>query len=97
MDFDRIFIEEKNPACDGVARTDSGALAGSTATLFGCVKKAIEFGIPQKDAIKMATATPADLLGIKKGRIEVGYSSEFIILDSNFNLVDTLILKGDHI
>ncbi|MBQ8005693.1 MAG: N-acetylglucosamine-6-phosphate deacetylase [Clostridia bacterium] len=91
--FGGLDITVKN----GVARTDSGALAGSTTTLFGCVKKAIEFGIPKKDAIKMATATPADLLGIKKGRIEVGYSSEFIILDSDFNLVDTLILKGDQI
>ena len=82
---------------DGIARTESGALAGSTTTLYGCVKKAIEFGIPTKDAFKMASETPAKLMGLKKGRITVGYDSEFIVLDKDYNLVDTLILKGDQI
>ncbi len=82
---------------DGVARTEGGALAGSTTTLFGCVKKAIEFGISPKEAIKMASETPAKLLGIKKGKIEIGYSSDFIVLDKDYNLVETLILNGDQI
>ncbi len=82
---------------DGVARTESGALAGSTTTLFGCVKKAMEFGIPAEDAFKMASETPAKLMGLKKGKIEVGYDSQFIILDDNYDLVDVLNLKGEMI
>lgn len=80
---------------DGVARTESGALAGSTTTLYGCVRKAIEFGIPATDAFKMASGTPAELMGLTKGRIAVGYDSEFIVVDGDYNLVDTLVLKGD--
>ncbi len=80
---------------DGIAKTEEGAIAGSTSTLFDCVKKAIEFGIPEKDAFRMASQTPAELMGLKKGRIEIGYSAEFIVLDSENNLLDTLILGGE--
>ncbi|MBO4886466.1 MAG: amidohydrolase family protein, partial [Clostridia bacterium] len=44
-----------------------------------CVKKAISFGIPKADAIKMASETPAKLLGIKKGKIKVGYDADFVV------------------
>lgn len=77
---------------EGVARIDNGALAGSTSTLFHCVKKAIEFGIPKEDAFRMASQTPAELMGIKKGKIEVGYDADFIVLDEELNLIDTLVL-----
>lgn len=71
---------------DSVARTSDGAIAGSTSTLMQCVRKAIEFGIPEKDAFKMASETPAKLLGIKKGRIEMGYDADFIAVDKDFNV-----------
>ncbi len=80
---------------NGEARTESGALAGSTSTLYSCVKKAIEFGIPAEDAFRMASRTPAELMGIKKGKIEVGYSAEFIVTDDDYNLIDTLIIGGE--
>ena len=70
----------------GVARTKDGALAGSTSNLMDCVKKAIELGIPKLDAIKMATETPARLLGIKKGKIEVGYDADFVVVDNKMNI-----------
>lgn len=79
--------------CNGIARTSKGALAGSTSTLFECVRRAIEFGIPEKDAFKMAAETPAQLLGIKKGRIQPGYDCDLIILDKN-GFLDTVIVKG---
>ena len=59
---------------------------GSTSNLMDCVKKAIEFGIPKEDAIKMATQTPAKLLGIKKGKIEVGYDSDSVLIDKKMNV-----------
>ena len=61
-------------------------MAGSTSNLMDCVKKAIEFGIPKEDAIKMATQTPAKLLGIKKGKIEVGYDSDSVLIDKKMNV-----------
>ena len=70
----------------GIARTKDGALAGSTSNLMDCVKKAISFGIPKADVIKMASETPAKLLGIKKGKIEVGYDADFVVVDDEMNV-----------
>lgn len=76
---------------NGTARTSGGALAGSTSTLLECVKKAIEFGIPEKDAFRMASQTPAELIGVKKGIIKEGYDCDLIIVDENNELCDVII------
>ena len=78
---------------DKIARTESGALAGSTSTLMDCVKKAIEFGIPEEDAFYMATATPAQLMNVKKGQIKPGFDADLIVLsdEGEFSLT---ILDG---
>jgi len=78
---------------DGVARIDSGTIAGSTTTLYNCVLKAIEFGIPKKDAFRMASRTPAELLKLKKGRIEAGYDAEFVVVNPDLSLEMTIILN----
>lgn len=70
-----------------------GAIAGSTSTLFDCVKCAIKFGIPESDAFKMASETPAKMLGLNCGRIQKGYSCDLIVLDDNNN-IDTVIIGG---
>ena len=75
---------------DGTALTEDGHLAGSTSTLFECVKTAIGMGIKEHSAVKMASENPARLMGLNKGKIEVGYDAEFILVDDNFNLVKTL-------
>ena len=75
------------------ARTLGGALAGSTSTLFECVKKAVEFGIPEKDAFKMASETPAKMLEVKKGKVEKGYDGDFIVTDDKYN-IKTVIVNG---
>ena len=75
----------------GIARTKDGALAGSTSNLMQCVKKAIKFGIPKEDAIKMATQTPANLLGIKEGKIKVGYDADFVVIDDSMNVKTAII------
>lgn len=80
---------------DGAARLkDSGNLAGSTTCLFDCVRQAIKMGIPTEDAVKMASTTPATLMGLNKGRIEVGYDADFIIVDDDFNLIKA-IARGE--
>lgn len=78
---------------DSIARTKEGALAGSTATLLDCVKKAISFGIDEDDAFKMASETPAKLLGLNCGKVEVGYDCDLIVLEDN-ELRD-VIIKGE--
>lgn len=78
---------------DSVARTKDGNLAGSCAKLISCVKKAIEFGIPIEDAIKMASLTPARSIGIahEKGSIEIGKDADIIITDKNLCIKSTII------
>ena len=81
-------IEVKN----GVARTMDGAIAGSTSTLWRCVKQAESFGIPFADAVRMATRTPADMIGAdKKGRIEVGADADLILLDKDCEIAKVMI------
>lgn len=77
---------------DRVARTQDGALAGSTTPLFDCVKRAISFGIPKQDAFRMASLTPAQLCGIKnKGLLAPGYDADFITVDDELNLSHVII------
>lgn len=79
----------------GVARTETGALAGSTTTLFGCVQQAIAFGIPEDDAYRMASETPAAMMGLRKGLLAPGYAAEFLLLKDG-RLQGTLVLTADN-
>ena len=82
-DGDYEFGGQRITVKNSVARTQEGAIAGSTSTLFQCVKKAVEFGIPKKDAFKMASGTPARLLGMKKGEIEIHENGIYIKKEGN--------------
>lgn len=75
-------------------RLGDGTLAGSYACLMDCVKKAIEFGIPKSDAIKMATETPANLLKVKKGKIEEGFDADLLVVDESLN-IKYVIINGE--
>ena len=79
---------------DGKTSLADGTIAGSTTMLLGCVKRAIEFGIPEDEAVKMATENPARLMGLSKGKIEVGYDADFILVDDDFNL-KKVIVRGE--
>ena len=72
---------------DNTALTETGHLAGSTVTLFECVKCAIGMGISEESAFKMASENPARLMSLNKGKIEVGYDADFILVDNEINLV----------
>ena len=78
---------------DNSITLSDGTLAGSCFCLLDCVKKAIEFGIPKDIAIKMATQTPAQLLGIRKGRLSPGFDADLLIVDDDLNIKKTII-KG---
>ena len=86
------FGGQKVRICDGVARTLDGVVAGSTSNLLKCVKKAMEFGIPEKDAFYMASHTPAMLIGeTAKGEIKEGFDADFVVVDDEYNAVMTVI------
>lgn len=81
---------------DGVARTDSGSLAGSTQSLNYAIRTMVEqAGVPEIDAIKMASQTPAGILGIdhRLGCIESGKEASLIVTDQQYNVELTLV-KG---
>lgn len=79
---------------DGIARLTDGTIAGSCATLWNCVRTAAAAGIPFNDAVKMATDTPAQLLGIHKGRIAPGYDADLLLLNDTGE-VETVIIGGE--
>jgi N-acetylglucosamine-6-phosphate deacetylase len=76
---------------DGVARNEAGALSGSTVTLHDCVRRAISFGIPRDEALKMASETPAAYLGVKKGKVAVGYDADLLVVDEALNVLETIL------
>ena len=83
---------------DGVARTESGALAGSTLNLFDAVKNLSEFCmIDFAKALPCATVNPAKQVGIfdKYGSIDVGKSADLIIInDIDSPKIDGLVIRG---
>lgn len=76
---------------NGVARTEDGRLYGSASNLFDCVKKAISFGIPRCDAFKMASFTPAKLMGLNKGEIKPEVDADIIIVNDKNELVCSIV------
>ncbi|MFP5108728.1 N-acetylglucosamine-6-phosphate deacetylase [Neobacillus sp. C211] len=77
---------------DGVAKLTDGTLASSTVTMNEALQKAVQSGIPLKDAVLMATQTPADILGMpNKGRIEPGADADLVLLNDQFEVLWTIV------
>ena len=76
---------------DGIARNEAGALSGSTVTLHDCVRRAVSFGIPRAEALKMASETPAAYLGVKKGKVAAGYDADLLVIDKDLNILETIL------
>jgi N-acetylglucosamine-6-phosphate deacetylase len=66
---------------DGVARLESGNLAGSTLTLADALLNAVAAGVPLTVAVRQVTANPADYLRLHAGRLEPGYLADHLELD----------------
>ncbi|OED43972.1 N-acetylglucosamine-6-phosphate deacetylase [Endozoicomonas sp. (ex Bugula neritina AB1)] len=81
---------------EGVARTESGSLAGSTLTLNSAVRNMVRVAkIPEIDAIRMATEIPAKLIGSDQtiGVIAPGRKANLVVMDDDYNVELTLV-KG---
>ncbi|GMA98666.1 N-acetylglucosamine-6-phosphate deacetylase [Pelosinus sp. IPA-1] len=80
----------------GIARTESGSLAGSTTNLLQCVQGLIEkMAVPPLSAVHMASLNPSKLLGVDSiiGSIKRGKQADFVVVDNNFEVVMTVV-KG---
>ncbi|MDP2337968.1 MAG: N-acetylglucosamine-6-phosphate deacetylase [Bacteroidota bacterium] len=80
---------------DGVAKLpDRTSFAGSVATCDRLVRTMINMAdVPLLEAVKMATQTPANILGIgsTKGSLISGKDADIIIFDENINVSTTIV------
>ena len=77
---------------DGIARIDSGNLAGSTTTLLKEVRRLIlELGQNPLDVINMASLNPATRFNLEHelGSIDIGKKADFLIVNNNYDLEET--------
>lgn len=77
---------------EGTARLSDGTLASSTVTMNEALRHTVETGIPLTDAVRMASGSPARILGMdRKGVIAEGYEADLVLLDSEYNVLWTMI------
>ncbi|MFC4891759.1 N-acetylglucosamine-6-phosphate deacetylase [Pseudofrancisella aestuarii] len=75
----------------GEARLENGVLAGSVLTMNKALENMIKFtDCSLLDAVKMTSTNQAKSLNLKSGQIKVGYNAEFVILDKNYQVKQTL-------
>ena len=72
---------------NGVARLADGTIACSAANLYGCMVKAMEFGIPEADAVRAASYNPACAISADKevGSIEEGKVADFLVCSADYS------------
>lgn len=83
----RLFGETIHVA-DGALRTSSGTLAGAHLDLAMAVRNAVTLlGASAPDALRMASSTPAEFLGVvSRGRIAIGARADLVLLDSDIKM-----------
>ena len=92
------YVQMNGQSCvyeDGVMKLPSrAAFAGSVATMSRLVRTLAKAGIPAREAIRMATDTPARRIGAaRKGRVAAGYDADLLLLDDALN-VRLVMAKG---
>ena len=79
---------------NGVARLESGSIAGGTASMLDLVRNAVAAGVSLESALRSATEVPARVLG-RTGSIGVlaaGAAADVLLLDTGLRL--TGVLRG---
>ena len=74
---------------DGVCKSrDLQHLIGSVATMDVLVQNVVKAGIPLEDALRMASETPAKLMGVydRKGSLEKNKDADILILDKKLRV-----------
>jgi N-acetylglucosamine-6-phosphate deacetylase len=75
------------------ARLEDGTLAGSRIGLDAAVRNLVGWGVPLVDALVMASATPASVLGAPSG-LAVGAPADLVLLDDDLQ-VDATLVAGE--
>jgi N-acetylglucosamine-6-phosphate deacetylase len=79
----------------GSCRLADGTIAGAHTLLDTGVHNLVRLvGLPLEQALVPATRVPADVLGLRKGRLAPGYDSDIVLLDSDYRSVFTMV-KGE--
>jgi len=85
----------------GVAVTmDRTAFAGSISSVAQCVQHVVQVvGIPLVDALRMATETPARIIGAgnQVGRLAPGLAADLLILDPLTLLPERIMIGGEFV
>ena len=71
-----------------------GTLAGSDLTMIGAVRNAVRLGgASLEDAVRMASETPARLIGVSRARgtLAVGKRADLVVFDADFQVRFTMV------
>jgi N-acetylglucosamine-6-phosphate deacetylase len=91
---DFVLYGETLTVQDGRLVTANGTLAGSALDMASAVRNCVDWlGVPLEEALRMASAYPADALGLghKHGRLAPGYRADVVALDARLNVTRTWI------
>jgi len=72
----------------------NNGLAGSGLTMDQALRNAVRWlDIGLTEAVKLVSTNPAGVIGFenKKGKLDVGYDADFVVLDKQFNVLQTWI------
>lgn len=71
---------------DGVGRLADGTIAGAVTSLFEGMRRAIDFGINESDAIRAATINPAKAINADEliGSIATGKYADFVVCSDDY-------------
>ena len=77
---------------DGSCRLTDGTIAGAHALLDTGVRNLVRLvGLPLEQALVPATRVPAEVLGLRKGRLAPGYDADVVLLDEALRLALTIV------
>jgi N-acetylglucosamine-6-phosphate deacetylase len=94
-DGDYNLNEQPMSVRNGVCRTPEGSLSGSTLTMDRGVRNLIDFtGLPLQEVLPMATAVPAEAMGLsgQRGILAPGANADIVFLNANMEVRKTMVL-----
>ena len=84
---------EKVSVTGGRTQNERGSIAGSVITIHDAVKRMLHLGFSESEVAQMATANPAELLGLEneRGSILEGKRADLVAIDNGGNIQFTMI------
>ena len=75
-----------------IKRKADEVIIGSVITMYDGFHNLLEFGVRVEDAVKMTSVNPAEIMKQNgKGMIIPGFDADLLIMDKDFNLIDTVV------